>query len=45
MVLWIIAYGIIQAATPMITGYTKGDTPDGNTAVFLGYVFTYLTCN
>lgn len=34
MALWIIAYGIIQAAAPMITGYKKGDTPDGNTAIF-----------
>ena len=41
--LWIIAYGIVQAFAPKITGKTQGKVPDGSTALVWAALLTIIT--
>lgn len=34
LAIWVIAYGLVQSLTPLITGGWKGKTPDGKSALF-----------
>ncbi len=34
LAVWVIGYGFVQVAAPLITGIRRGKVPDGNTAMF-----------
>lgn len=42
LAVWVIAYGFVQSAAPLITGMRRGKVPDGKTAIFWGLLLAIM---